>query len=391
MKVVYSLPHPADRLTSERSGHVVRANAVLDALAEMGHDIIRVEAAAAPSSQVAVSSYRRIIRKLMPRPIAMKMRDAGRVAYGKRFAARLIKEIEESLPDVILETHIAFTLAGRIASETTGIPLILDDVSPAWEEEQQYGVGLKQLARSIHREVTEHASLLVAVNKTIHQYLIEEGLPPAKLVTIENGIDARLFHPNVDGSVRRVEHGLGNDEIVIVFVGSFQPYHRVDLLLEAFAQIETGQPTHLLLVGEGRTTPACKARARELGLTGHVTFTGRIPYDQVASYVAAGDIAIMPATNEYGNPMKVYEYMAMGKAVVAPNQETITDIATHGQDAYLFKPGSVPDMAEALETMCMNPALREELGDRARILAAEHTWQKRAERLLEAIQERGLV
>ncbi|MFC1959486.1 glycosyltransferase family 4 protein [Chloroflexota bacterium] len=387
MKILYSLPHPADTLQSEQAGHTVRARAILTALEKLGNEIVMVEAAADQQTQKAVSTYRGLVKKFIPRPLAMRMRDAARIAYGRRYAARLLAAIEQHQPDVILETHIAFSEAGKIAAEQTGLPLILDDVAPSWEEEQQYGVGLAQRARDIHRAVTGQARLLVAVSDVIRRLLIEEGQPAGKIITVHNGINDGYFNAGVDGRVWRDHYGLADDTVVIGFVGSFQAYHRVDLLVEAFAQIKTDHATHLLLVGEGKYTPAVKAQVQQLGLTDRVTFTGRIPYTDVAAYTAACDIAVMPATNTYGNPMKVYEYMAMAKPVVAPDQETITELATHQENAYLFPTEDVPALAATLQTLIDDEGLRQRLGQQAAQFAQEHTWDKHAVLLHEAMHK----
>jgi glycosyltransferase involved in cell wall biosynthesis len=383
MKIVYSLPHPADKLKSEQAGHTIRATAMLGALEQLGHEIVRVEAASSGQSQTAVNVYRKVFKRLLPRPIAMRMRDMARVKYSRGYAQRLLKVIEENQPDIILETHIAFSLAGKIASEQTGLPLVLDDVAPSWEEETEYGVGAKQLARDTHKEVTTQASMLVAVSEAIRGFLIEDGVPNEKIVTISNGIRGDLFHTKVDGTPRRNEYGIADDAIVIVFLGSFQPFHRVDLLLEAAAKLETDQKIHLFLVGGDKRVPEYEAMAHKLGLADIATFTGRIPYEDVASYIAAGDIAIIPATSSYTNPMKLYEYMALGKAVLAPRQPNVVEIATHDENAYLFEPEDLDSMIAALKIMIEDAPLREKLGNNAAKRGAENTWMKRGE-ILEA-------
>ena len=386
MKILYSLSHPGDSLNAQRAGHIVRANAILSGLASLGHEIVRVEAAKRKGTQVAVNTYRNIFKTYLPRPFALKLRDAGRILHGRRHARLLIEAVDVHKPDCILETFLAFNLAGKIASESTGLPLVIDDVAPIWEEEQQYGVGLKGAAWHVYRQATDQASLLVAVNGTIRQHLLDQGLPNKKIVTVENGIDEGLFNQDVDGGGCRLRYGIGSDEVVVVFVGSFQPYHRVDLLIQAFARVVTQKTVRLLLVGEGKYSDEARSVAADLGLGDKVVFTGRIPYEEVSSYMAAGDIAVMPATNEYGNPMKVYEYMALGKAVVAPNQETITEIAEHNQTAYLFERESIEGLSRALQDLIEDSSLRKRLGEQAGKLAARHTWHTRAVTMQQAIQ-----
>lgn len=390
MNILYSLPHPADSLASGQAGHVIRATALLGALEALGHRVQRVEAAKSSGAKASVSLYRNVVRRLLPRPLAMRLRDRMRIRHGERYAQKLLALIERERPDLILETHIAFSRAGLRASQLSGVPLVLDDVAPAWEEEQQYGVGLRRAARAIHQEVTAQARLLIAVNQTLYRHLLQDGLPAEKVIVVPNGIDSDLFRADIDGAPIRARYNIPPDSVVIGFVGSFQPYHRVDLLLRAFAQLEDGQ-ARLLLVGQGITSAESGALAAQLGIAERTIFTGAVPYAQVPSYLAAADIAIMPATNDYGNPMKVYEYMAMGKVVVAPDQPTITEIATHGENAYLFPREDVSAMAAALRTLIADPALRSRLGANGQALAAQHTWRKRAEALQHALAERGIA
>lgn len=386
MKILYSLSNPGDRLGVERAGHIVRVNALLRELLELGHQIVRLEAAEERGTQIAVSAYRGIFKKYFPKYPALVMRDLGRMFHSRQYAQRLARMIEVNKPDFILETYLAFNMAGKIASEITNVPLVVDDLAPVWEEEQLYGVGLKKTLRRVYREVTEEAKLLIAVNKTIKQYLLQEGVSEGKISIVENGIDDKLFNPRVDGRNQRIKFGIGSEETVVVFVGSFQPYHRVDLLLQAFSAVETDRSIRLLLVGEGVSAKEAKSLASDLGLGSRAIFTGRVPYDEVPAYMAAGDIAVMPATNEYGNPMKIYEYMALGKPVIAPNQNTILEIAEHNKTAYLVERENINALKAALQTLIEDAAFRRRLGGQAGAAAKKHTWQIRARAMQEALQ-----
>ncbi len=378
MKILYSLPHPADRLGTQRAGHVIRASAILDALNRLGHEVVRVEAASGSGSAISVGIYRNLVKKLLPRFVAMRLRDSARVQYSKAYAERLIQIALEEKPDLILETHIALSLAGKLASEHLRIPLVLDDCSPAWEEEQMYGVGLKERAITIYREVTSHARLVVAVNETMRGHLLRDGLSPQTVITVPNGFDESIFYPGIDGALYRQRYQIPADAVVIVFVGSFQPYHRVDLLLRAFHEIKEKSNVYLLLVGDGGALAESQTLTAQLGLQDRVRFAGRIAYPEVPFHISAGDIAVMPATNDYGNPMKIYEYMAIGKAVIAPSQPTITEIATHGEDSFLFEPENITSLSAALHTLVCDTALREKLGRSGSRRAMENSWIKRA-------------
>lgn len=385
LRILYSLPHPADRLGHQGAGHVVRASAILEALQGLGHEVIRVEAATGTGVKFYVEIYRKYVRKILPSFIAMRMRDAARIRHGKNYAKRLIQTAELHRPDLILETHVAFSLAGKLASEYLGLPLILDDCSPAWEEEQQYGVALKDEARKIYREVTGHASCIVAVNATMRKNLMDENIDPDKIIVIENGFNSTLFKPNTDGSYRRSQLKIPDRKLIILFVGSFQAYHKVDLLIEAFSVMTHRHQAQLLMVGDGKKFQEARQMVSKLHLENEITFTGRVPYQDIPSYVAAGDVTVMPATNDYGNPMKVYEYMALGKVVVAPDQPTIREILTNNSDSVLFEPDNARSLAKALDDLILGEEKRVNMGKRAALRAAEHTWEKRAIVLQDAI------
>ena len=99
---------------------------------------------------------------------------------------------------------------------------------------------------------------------------------------------------------------------------------------------------------------------------------------------------MIPGTASYTNPMKLYEYMAVGKAVVAPDQPTVTEVVTHGENVYLFTSQDADSLAGALETVINSPDLRERLGANAAALAPDFTWERRGE-LMQGEMQKMLV
>jgi glycosyltransferase involved in cell wall biosynthesis len=394
MKILYSLPHPSDRLDVERAGHVIRANALLGSLERLGHEVIRVEASGnVGGSDLAVNTYRGFIKRYIPRSVSLRLRDAGRLVYTRIFARRLVQAVEMHRPDLILETNIAFSSAGAIASTRTGVPLVLDDVALPLEEDTEvgYGIGLKAAAVKVFRKITRQASLVIAVSGTIRQFLLKEGVDDSKIAIIPNGIDADSFSGSADGRRHREILGISDETTLLVFVGSFQPFHRVDLLLDSFAELARQYDVYLLLVGDGSTAPAAREQAERLGISSRVHFAGRIPYIRVASYISVGDIAVLSGVLDFGNPMKLIEYMAMGKAVVAPDLSVITDMATNGENILVFKDGSMESLTETLAQMVANPDLRDRLGAAALAYARSQTWDARAVDLLASLRRIGIA
>jgi glycosyltransferase involved in cell wall biosynthesis len=385
MRILYSLPHPAGRL-EDPDGHTVRAASLLRALEGLGHEVIRLEAGGGAMAQTAVNAYRGVVRRAIPRAVALRLRDAGRLAHGRRHGARLAELAEQTRPDVILETHIAFSLSGVLASRATGIPLVLDDVAPSWEEEMYYEVGLPRTIRRVHRRALSGARGLVAVSATMRRLLLEDGAPEEKLALVENGFDASAFSPGGDGAALRRRMGIPGDAVVIGYVGSFQPFHRVDMLVEAFAALAAARPVHLLLVGDGSSAEACRALAGRLGVGDRCTFAGAVANAMVPAHLRAADIAVLPATGDYCNPMKLYEYLALGMPIVAPDQEALREVVTDGVDARLFTRDDRHALVGALAELIDDHAYRGRLSEAAARGAGRHDWSARGRALETALR-----
>jgi len=396
MKVLYCLPHPSDRLEVERAGHIIRANALIRALGNEGHSVDRIQAAqSVGGSKLTVSAYRRLLRVCAPKPLALPLRDIGRIRFGRRFARRLIERVDLTKPDVILETHVGFSLASALATEETGVPLIIDDIAPALEEATEFGdgIGLKRVAQQVFTRVVDKASLIIAVSDHVRHHLDDIGVSPEKVALIPNGFDHDTFHPDVNGLQRRTELGLkdGDGRVLIGFVGSFLRFHRLELLIEAFAKIEGDPQPELFLVGDGPEAPALRTRAGELGVSDRVHFVGRVPHQDVPSYLAAADITVLPGALDFGHSMKLLEYMAMGKPTVAPDLAVISKIAKHFQHVILFNDGSIDDMSAALSKLISDHALRQRLRTESIRLASGHTWAARARDLTRILIDRRII
>ncbi len=115
-----------------------------------------------------------------------------------------------------------------------------------------------------------------------------------------------------------------------------------------------------------------------------LTIAGAVDRDDVARYVAAFDIAVLPGVTPYSSPLKLFEYLQLGRPIVAPDTENIREILTHEQNALLFDTARTDALEAALERLCSDAALRERLGDRGRqtITAKSLTWDRNAERVV---------
>ena len=142
-------------------------------------------------------------------------------------------------------------------------------------------------------------------------------------------------------------------------------------------------------------------RASALGLT-NVELTGRVPHAEVPSYLLAADVLIAPFTEDgrdiagkviipFASPIKLFEYMAAGRAVVTSNVGAIPEVLRHEDNALLVSPGSVAELVGAITRLLNDKALAERLGSAARGDAQGYSWESRVARVLDFARGEALA
>ena len=175
------------------------------------------------------------------------------------------------------------------------------------------------------------------------------------------------------------------------FVGFVRPWDGLDRVIEGMATQTGGQAVTLTIVGDGPARLDLERLAANLELSDRVTFTGVVPSETVGSLLAAFDIALQPQATPYASPLKIFDYMAAGCAIVAPDQKNIREVLKHGRTAVLFDPATPQLMWNAVQWLIDEPALRERLGAAARawIERENRTWAENAARVV-ALAEQDL-
>ena len=242
-----------------------------------------------------------------------------------------------------------------------------------------------------------HASLIVVVSEPLRQELLRRGIPDARILVNPNAVDPDYFRPGAGDPDLRRRLGVAPEEILVTFVGTFGPWHGVEVLGEAIQHLLT-QPAPLaevpglrfLLVGEGALSARLRAALEGEVSAGQVIFAGLVPHERIRDYLDASDILVSPhvpmpdGSDFFGSPTKLFEYMAMGKGIVASRLNQIGEVLRDRETALLVKPGDPNDLAAAVMELARNPELRRRLGEGARQAAvARHSWKQNAARLLE--------
>jgi glycosyltransferase involved in cell wall biosynthesis len=317
------------------------------------------------------------------------------------FTRGAVPLIERADPDFIYQRYARFSWAGVVAAMRIKRPLFLEyNGSEVWVGRHWDRVGSLDLLERYERLNLDAAARIFVVSEVERRNLEARGVRSEKIVVNPNGVDVERFRPGVGGAETRRELGIEEDEVVAGFVGTFGPWHGVEKLAEAIKSITTGghgvpplQRPKFLLVGSGSLHAEVEKQLENEVKEGRVIFTGAVAHDRVPKLLDACDILVAPhvrladGSEFFGSPTKIFEYMAMGRGIVASRLGQIGEVLVDEETALLVEPGNVGELGNAIVRLIESETLRKRLGARAREVAArEHTWTHNARRVLDAYQ-----
>ncbi|HVF56894.1 MAG TPA: glycosyltransferase [Pyrinomonadaceae bacterium] len=332
-----------------------------------------------------------------PQPTGLT-RAAFDLRNGLLFGERAAQEISMRPPDFIYQRYSRFSWAGVEASLATGRPLFLEyNGSEVWMGRHWDRAGLFDLLERAERLNLEAAARIFVVADVERRNLLRAGVAPEKIVVNSNGVDVQRFRPGVGGREVRAELGIDEDETLVGFTGTFGPWHGVLVLAEAATLLSADARVRFLLVGSGSQRERAEEILRRAGALGRVHFTGAVAHERVPALLDACDVLASPhvplegGAEFFGSPTKLFEYMAMGKGIVASRLGQIADVLRDEETALLVEPGDALALKNALERMAASPELRARLGAAARAACvARHTWAHNAGRVLDAYRSLSL-
>jgi len=288
-------------------------------------------------------------------------------------------------PDILYERYSLYLLSGIWLKASFGVPMLLEVNAPLAEERAAHdGLALKRFARWAENAVWRSADHVLPVTDQIAGHLRRAGVRETRITVIPNGINPAVFSTAENGDSVRREHGLEH-KIVLGFTGFIRSWHGLTRVIDALAAMPERNKVHFLVVGDGPGCAELEAYAKEKGVENHLTMLGLVSRDRISQYVAAFDIALQPSVVDYASPLKLFEYMALGRAIVAPDQANIREVLTDGENALLFDPKDGNAFVEAITRLCRDKDLRDGLGRAAAALIVDddYTWTGNARRVEE--------
>ena len=370
-----------------RGRHVegVHIRGIVHALRELGHEVTLMSFPGAdpehePAAQ-AGSGRGRLAGAITRLPgVLFELLELG---YNLVTLLRMGAAIRRLRPQLIYERYSLFLFASVWLARRWGIPLVLE-INDSALVERVRPLRLRGLARRIEGWCLRNCTGLVFISTYFRAQAEAAYGTIAPSVISPNAADLTRFDPGrFDRARMRAERGVA-DRVVCGHIGVFAHWHGVDAFVDAIALrlAETPQLA-LVLAGDGRTLPVVRALVAERGLADRVLLPGRVAHDEIAAWIACMDYAVLPDSNQYGSPMKLFEFMAMGVAVVAPDYAPVAEVIRDGQTGWLFPRREIAACVQRVLDLAAREDERHRVGAAARdYIARERQWRNNAEQLL---------
>lgn len=311
------------------------------------------------------------------------------LVYNIQAYIKINREMRRGKIDFIYERYFLFSIASMILARKYKIPIIYE-VNDSSFLPRLRRLKATKIANTLEKNVLSKSDVIITVSNHFKKHLASAGILDAKIIVSHNAIDPDIFNPE---KVINVDIGISRDYMVLGFVGLFVEWSGLESLIHVFFKIHGKfSKTHLLLVGAGPEENKLRKIITDLGIQHHVTITGKVTHEEVPSYIHKMNICIIPKHETYTSPVKLFEYMAMGKPVLAPGYDSIKEVIKNGWNGMLFEPNNNEDLLNVLEEVFKNGDLLKTLGaNAAKDVLENYTWRKNAlqiEAEIEKIREK---
>jgi glycosyltransferase involved in cell wall biosynthesis len=374
--------------TRGTGGEGVHIAGIAKALERMGHSVHFSSPTGADPRKSAGGATAATSKKKASPGLAVRIVDACpdflfeffEIGYNLSAWKRNRAMLKERHYDLIYERHAFFLFITSFLARKRKVPLIVEVnelVNDARLRKQPLCRGIAAWA---DRKTFEQACCIVVVSPHLKRRIVETGVPEEKVLVLPNAIDPTDYADVADSAPLREKWQL-EGQVVLGFVGYFVHWHNLEWLVEAFIRLCAEFPNlRLMFVGEGELQDTLQAQADAAGVGDKLLFVGAVPHAEVPVYVRAMDVAIIPNSNAYRSPLKLFEYMGQARATLSPRTEPIEMAIEHEKNGLLFDlEDAVESMYGELRKLVASEELRQRLGEQARADCLEkHTWDSNA-------------
>lgn len=338
-------------------------------------------------------SVRKPVRKVLKKYLSTYLGSVNSLISNVFYFIKEWKLLIDEKPEILLVRYNIFNFSIAIVAKILRIPFILEINAPMAYEKKMFGksaVKLSSIGWLFERLMINYADILYVVSNQLKEFYIERNVPSWKIHVIFNGVDEKKINISYSSNKISAEYDL-QDRKVLGFVGSFHYWHGVEQLQSFIMKILSRYDnTAFLMVGDGPLKHKMECFVKENRISDNVIFTGYVEYDNIPSYLAAMDIVLAPYPNHklfYYSPIKLFEYMAAGKSVIATSIGQIKEIIEDGVNGILFEAENYDEMLEKSYLLLQDDSLCRRIGAEARkTIERNYTWGHTAKELNRIIE-----
>jgi len=297
---------------------------------------------------------------------------------------------------LVVQLHSRYQDCGRTIASMSGAPYVLRVEALEVREEAAWGIRRPVWGRLVERVgelgIIRRADLVAAVSDAVDLQLADAGIDAARRVVVPSGVDLIKFSPGEPDAALLRASGL-EGRFVVGWIGGFRPFHGLDAVPAIARAIRDRIPGAVLcLIGTGPDRDEVLRNTG--GLRDVVHLPGAVPHEDVPRWIRSFDTCLLLAGSDafHYSPLKLYEYLGCGRPVVAVDVGQVGQVIQDGRNGLLAPLGRPGAVVDRLERLAADPILRERLGQEARRTALEEgSWDRRAQTLIETLEDRGLL
>lgn len=284
------------------------------------------------------------------------------------------KQIEEFKPDIIIALGLLNAYLAIKASKKHKIPFIyyLIDVLYTLIPEKTF----QNFGKQIYKKILKKSDFVLTINQGLSENAIKFGADPDKIAIIDAGIDLKKYDPDIDAHDLKNKYSIRDDDVVLFFMGWIYNFAGMKELAIELAKNKNEYPNYkILIVGDGDAYEDLQKIRSEYDLADQLILTGKQPYDLISKFISIADFCLLPAYQDEEImqdivPIKIYEYMAMEKPVIATKLPGLyKEFSDNNGLIYIDKACEVLETAEKFKDD------REKIGKIARNTVKENDWE----------------
>ncbi|QBL09607.1 glycosyltransferase [Rheinheimera sp. D18] len=387
--------------TRGKGAEGVHIMGVTNGLRQLGHTVHLLslpgadpEAAPAPAPTATVDSVVANTKAKQGSPVLRWLFDLTRyvpeavfelfeLAYNLPALWRLRKEVKSKDIELIYERYSLFMFATVWWAKRNSKPIILE-VNDSCLVHRVRPLFFTGIARKIEAWIFKNATGLVFISGHFQQVALTGHQQIAPSVISPNAADLTQFVLDDCGAKKLRQQLNIDDKVVLGYVGAFVHWHGIDWFVDLMVErIKDYPQLVLLLVGDGVSFEPIKQRIEQAGVTSQIILTGRVDHKEIATYIGAMDYGILPDSNDYGSPMKLFEFMAMAKGMVVPDFSPVAEVVEDNKTGWLFPANDRQACIARTLALVSDKQQQHQVGKNARTFIEQHRqWTHNAEQLL---------